>query len=120
VKRVDVDYYTDAIRYTQVRILECADESRVSDTHPEVPALRSYGEVLVRSQVIGFKKLKFSPMKISARAIWNWPENEMHTTSYWITLERALLESLPFSISERQSGMFGIAACPGVGGPRSC
>ena len=24
VKRVDVDYYTDAIRYTQVRILECA------------------------------------------------------------------------------------------------
>src|SRR5713101_7913564 len=28
--------------------------------------------------------------------------------SYWITLKRALLESLPFSISERQSGMFGL------------
>ena len=36
------------------------------------------------------------------------PENEMHTTSYWITLERALLESLPYTISERQSGMFGL------------
>src|SRR5262249_49014290 len=36
------------------------------------------------------------------------PENEMHTTSYWLTLERALLESLPYSISERQSGMFGL------------
>src|SRR6266550_1900597 len=36
------------------------------------------------------------------------PENEMHTTSYWITLERPLLESLPFSVSERQSGMFGL------------
>ena len=32
----------------------------------------------------------------------------MHTTSYWITLERALLESLPYTISERQSGMFGL------------
>jgi DEAD/DEAH box helicase domain-containing protein len=32
----------------------------------------------------------------------------MHTTSYWITLERALLESLPFTVSERQSGMFGL------------
>jgi DEAD/DEAH box helicase domain-containing protein len=32
----------------------------------------------------------------------------MHTTSYWITLERPLLESLPFTISERQSGMFGL------------
>src|SRR4029077_11510658 len=27
---------------------------------------------------------------------------------YWITLERPLLESLPFTISERQSGMFGL------------
>src|SRR5947207_10530845 len=32
----------------------------------------------------------------------------MHTTSYWITLERSLLESLPFTVSERQSGMFGL------------
>jgi DEAD/DEAH box helicase domain-containing protein len=108
VKRVDVDYYTDAIRYTQVRILECADESRVSDTHPEVPALRSYGEVLVRSQVIGFKKLKFFTNENIGAGNLELPENEMHTTSYWITLERALLESLPFSISERQSGMFGL------------
>jgi len=36
------------------------------------------------------------------------PENEMHTSSYWITLERPLLESLPFTVSERQSGMFGL------------
>jgi len=32
----------------------------------------------------------------------------MHTTAYWITLERPLFESLPFSVSERQSGMFGL------------
>src|SRR5437879_7110597 len=32
----------------------------------------------------------------------------MHTTSYCISLQRPLLESLPFSISERQSGMFGL------------
>src|ERR1700733_15304448 len=59
VKRVDVDYYTDAIRYTQVRILECAEQSRVSASLPGIPALRSFGDVLVRSQVIGFKKIKF-------------------------------------------------------------
>src|SRR2546429_8410562 len=29
------------------------------------------------------------------------PENEMHTTAYWVTLERPMLESLPFSVSER-------------------
>src|SRR2546429_5022605 len=36
------------------------------------------------------------------------PENEMHTTAYWVTLERPMLESLPFSVSERQSGMLGL------------
>lgn len=108
VKRVDVDYYTDAIRYTQVRILECAAETRVSDSVPEFPALRSFGDVLVRSQVIGFKKLKFFTNENIGAGNLELPENEMHTTSYWITLERPLLASLPFTISERQSGMFGL------------
>ena len=36
------------------------------------------------------------------------PENEMHTTAYWITLGRELLDSLPFTISERQDGLFGL------------
>jgi DEAD/DEAH box helicase domain-containing protein len=108
VKRVDVDYYTDAIRYTQVRILECAAETRSNDSAPKIPALRSFGDVLVRSQVIGFKKLKlFTNENIGAGNL-ELPENEMHSTSYWITLERPLLESLPFTISERQSGMFGL------------
>src|SRR3982075_2446521 len=108
VKRVDVDYYTDAIRYTQVRILECAAETRVSESAPEIRALRSFGDVLVRSQVIGFKKIKFFTNENIGAGNLELPENEMHTTSYWITLERPLLESLPFTISERQSGMFGL------------
>jgi len=32
----------------------------------------------------------------------------MHTTAFWLTLERSLVESLPFSVSDRQSGMFGL------------
>jgi DEAD/DEAH box helicase domain-containing protein len=108
VKRVEVDYYTDAIRYTQVRILECAEESRVGDVEAKIPALRSHGDVLVRSQVIGFKKLKFFTNENIGAGNLELPENEMHTTAYWMTLERSLLEALPFSISERQSGMFGL------------
>ncbi|MGH9725666.1 MAG: Zn-binding domain-containing protein, partial [Candidatus Acidiferrales bacterium] len=36
------------------------------------------------------------------------PENEMHTTAFWITLGRALLTGLPFALSERQNGIFGL------------
>jgi DEAD/DEAH box helicase domain-containing protein len=102
VKRVGVDYYTDAIRYTQVRVLEIAATERASDSS------HSHGDVLVRSQVVGFKKIKFFTNEDVGAGKLELPENEMHTTSYWITLERLLLDSLPFTVSERQSGMFGL------------
>ena len=134
VKKVDADYYTDAIRYTQVRILETAAEAKEVKEVEEVNEVKeikeikehaaafsftsstsstsftshSHGDVLVRSQVIGFKKIKlFTNENIGAGQL-QLPENEMHTTSYWITLNRPLLESLPYSVSERQSGMFGL------------
>ena len=141
VKNVEVDYYTDAVRYTQVRVLEVAGESRTfeegenaeqgaagsngdnlinradlgrsSAAAPQgkegrVWHWRSHGDVLVRSQVVGFKKIKFFTNENIGAGKLELPENEMHTTSYWLTLERSLVETLPFSISERQSGMFGL------------
>jgi DEAD/DEAH box helicase domain-containing protein len=169
VKRVDVDYYTDAIRHTQVRVLEiaaaaqnlsplvvaqhAAPHSAVGVRHaPPLPAITpndpfatplnchpersegsavsslathhsftsretegplatssfSHGDVLVRSQVVGFKKIKFFTNENIGDGKLELPENEMHTTAYWITLERPLLDSLPFTVSERQSGMFGL------------
>jgi DEAD/DEAH box helicase domain-containing protein len=103
VKKVDVDYYTDAVRYTQVRVLEVAARSLSTEA-----SSFSYGDVLVRSQVVGFKKIKFFTNENIGDGRLELPENEMHTTSYWITLHRPLLESLPFTVSERQSGMFGL------------
>jgi DEAD/DEAH box helicase domain-containing protein len=108
VKRVDVDYYTDAMKYTQVRVLEVAQESGAMEERPEIAARKSHGDVLVRSQVVGFKKIKFFSHENIGFGQLELPENEMHTTSYWLTLERALLEALPCSVSERQSGMFGL------------
>ena len=108
VKKVDVDYYTDAVRYTQVRVLEITDQARTCEGRPEIPATKAHGDVLVRSQVVGFKKIKFFSNENIGAGKLELPENEMHTTSYWLTLQRKLVEALPFSISERQSGMFGL------------
>ena len=64
--------------------------------------------MLVRSQVVGFKKIKFFTNENVGSGNLELPENEMHTTAFWLTLERSLVESLPFSVSERQSGMHGL------------
>jgi DEAD/DEAH box helicase domain-containing protein len=108
VKRVDVDYFTDAIRYTQVRVLERAAADRIESSGADAHAERNHGDVLVRSQVIGFKKIKFFTNENVGAGKLELPENEMHTTAFWLTLERPLVESLPFSVSDRQSGMFGL------------
>jgi DEAD/DEAH box helicase domain-containing protein len=103
VKRVDVDYFTDAIRYTQVKPLEVEEEEGAPG-----PALRAHGDVLVRSQVVGFKKVKFFTLENVGAGNLELPENEMHTTAYWIKFGRDMLASLPYSVSERQDGMFGL------------
>jgi DEAD/DEAH box helicase domain-containing protein len=108
VKRVDVDYYTDAVRYTQVRVLERSAGERILASGTDTRAVRSHGDVLVRSQVVGFKKIKFFTNENIGDGKLELPENEMHTTAFWLTLERPLVESLPFSVSDRQSGMFGL------------
>jgi DEAD/DEAH box helicase domain-containing protein len=103
VKRVNVDYYTDAIRYTQVRVLEIAEEQSIPG-----PAARAHGDVLVRSQVVGFKKIKFFTNENVGSGKLELPENEMHTTAFWLTLGHSLLTELPFTLSERQNGIFGL------------
>jgi DEAD/DEAH box helicase domain-containing protein len=112
VKRVNADYYTDAIRYTQVRVLEIADQARLRRTtdgaETDLHAALAWGDVLVRSQVIGFKKIKFFTHENIGDGKLELPENEMHTTACWTTLERSLIESLPYSLSERQDGMRGL------------
>ncbi len=103
VKSVNVDYYTDAIRYTQVRVLDIAEEERIAG-----PAMRAHGDVLVRSQVVGFKKIKFFTNENIGAGKLALPENEMHTTAFWITLANKLLTELPYALSDRQSGIFGL------------
>ncbi len=116
VKRVDADYYTDAIRYTEVRVLDPAAEVRLAKQSAQsgnelitaLSGLRAWGDVLVRSQVVGFKKIKFLTNENVGAGKLELPENEMHTTAFWLTLERPLVTSLPFAVSERQAGMYGL------------
>src|SRR5437762_2858003 len=70
VTQIDCDYYTDAITYTKVTVLETfagglkASSTGVSDSPMVAGGLQasgtaSHGEVHVSSRVVGFKKIKF-------------------------------------------------------------
>jgi DEAD/DEAH box helicase domain-containing protein len=103
VKAVDCDYYTDAIDYTQVKVLQEFENA------PQGPAVRAYGDVRVNRQIVGFKKIKFYTMENVGAGKLNMPEQEMHTTAFWLHFPAAFLGSLTeFTPTEKQAGIQGL------------
>jgi len=102
VRQCESDYFTDAIDYTKIKILE------TFATAPTGPARKNHGEVQVNTQVVGFKKIKFYTMENVGSGELSLPEQEMHTTAYWLTLPRELLEELPYDRGARLDGVMGL------------
>jgi DEAD/DEAH box helicase domain-containing protein len=69
----------------------------------------SHGEVHVATQVVGFKKIKFHTMENVGAGDLQLPQNEMHTTAYWLTVPSALMQAIPFPAEQRVNGLFGLA-----------
>jgi len=99
VRAVDCDYYTDAITYTRVTPI---------DTFQSVP-ISTHGEVHVVSRVVGFKKIKFYTNENVGSGELDLPEQQMHTTSYWLTIPQAVLGALPFAPDDRRDGVVGLS-----------
>jgi DEAD/DEAH box helicase domain-containing protein len=99
VRRIDCDYYTDAITYTRITVL---------DTFAGA-GTRSHGEVHVSSRVVGFKKIKFYTNENVGSGELDLPEQQMHTTAYWLTIPVAVMAALPFAADDRRDGVVGLS-----------
>jgi DEAD/DEAH box helicase domain-containing protein len=103
VRRVECDYFTDAIDYSQVKVLEELESRPVGE------ARALYGDVRVNRQIVGFKKVRFYTMENVGAGNLSMPEQEMHTTAFWLHFPRAFLDRLEgLSPTEIQSGVTGL------------
>ncbi len=103
VTRVDCDYYTDAIDYTQVKVLEEFEGEALAG------ARRAHGDVRVNRQIVGFKKIKFYTMENVGAGKLSMPEQEMHTTAFWLHFPAAFLARFAeFTPTDKQSGIAGL------------
>ncbi|MGD0657985.1 MAG: DEAD/DEAH box helicase [Syntrophorhabdales bacterium] len=105
VRKVDVDYYTDAMTYTGVRVIDDFDKKMKGKIIVE------HGEVHVSRKVVGYKKIKFYTSENVGYGDIHLPEKEMHTTSYWFTIPWDRLNSLQLIRSEIIDGLAGLAYC---------
>jgi DEAD/DEAH box helicase domain-containing protein len=112
VHRVDCDYYTDAIDYTQVKILrefEHADCASSENDAQSCTMAKAHGDVRTTRQIVGFKKIKFYTMENVGAGKLQMPEQEMHTTSFWLCLSAAFLARFPqYTATEKQTGIAGL------------
>ncbi|NIR29409.1 MAG: DEAD/DEAH box helicase, partial [Gammaproteobacteria bacterium] len=77
VRPTDADYYTEAIDYTRLKILDRFDEER----GPK--AAGAHGEVHVVRRVAGYKKIRYYTHENVGYGKVNLPDNEIHTTAAW-------------------------------------
>ena len=101
VRPVQVDYYTDALASVTVQVLD-------TFAGPEGDGLtRNHGEVKITSLASMFKKIRFHTHENIGAGPIHLPEQTLHTTGYWITVDEHLWESLGRETLE--AGLQGVA-----------
>lgn len=87
VTRTKADYYTDAIDYTKLKILEDFDRDNQQESET------ANGEVHIVRRVAGYKKIRYYTHENVGFGKINLPDQEMHTTAVWWQLKPETLES---------------------------
>ena len=83
-KEVEVDYYTDAMTKTDIKVLEINQKSESGSCEKEdSKGNQICGEVSVTTQATKYKKIKFRTHENVGFGEIDLPEQEMHTTSFW-------------------------------------
>ena len=97
IRRVNVDYYTDADLNVSLSLLDVEKEEKGA----------ALGEVKVVALVKIFKKMRFEDGENIGFGPVRLPETEMHTTAMWRTVPDSIAEK--YEKDDLQSGMLGIA-----------
>ncbi|HWQ28958.1 MAG TPA: Zn-binding domain-containing protein, partial [Dehalococcoidia bacterium] len=101
VRRVNVDYYTDANLAVELDVLE----SFASE--PVKGGAKAHGEVAVTFVATIYKKVKLHTHENVGWGKIHLPQEDEHTTAYWIALDETATEGL--SRDALQQGLWGLA-----------
>jgi DEAD/DEAH box helicase domain-containing protein len=98
-----VDYFTDAEAKTDVKVLDCFR------SEPSRLGTRSWGEVSVTTIAVLFKKIRFFTHENVGWGKIHLPEQEMQTTSYWLTFDPEQLQQVSLSREDLSGGLKALA-----------
>jgi DEAD/DEAH box helicase domain-containing protein len=103
VRRTDADYYTDAVDYTRLKVLEAFERAEHAHGHA------AHGEVHVVRRVAGYKKIRYYTHENIGYGHVRLPDHEMHTTAVWWELAPETLDRAFANRFEAIDGFLGAA-----------
>ncbi|MCI4167871.1 ATP-dependent helicase MrfA [Bacillus spizizenii] len=83
VRKVDVEYYTDANLAVQLKVLE------IDKTKEKCRTSLHYGDVTVNALPTIFKKIKMTTFENIGSGPIHFPEEELHTSAAWLEIKTA-------------------------------
>lgn len=111
VKPVQVDYYTDAQRKTELKTLDVQKSEEIT------LGARGLGEVGLVSKVTVYKKIKLGTHENVGAGRVHLPEMEMHTTSFWWELPEELHQQMRDAHLDTGEALKGLAHLLGCVAP---
>jgi DEAD/DEAH box helicase domain-containing protein len=103
VRQTKADYYTQAIDYTRLKVLETFAEEQAQS------AATAHGEVHLVRRVAGYKKIRYYSHENIGYGNVNLPDQEMHTTALWWYLRPDVLDRQFASRGQALDGFLGAA-----------
>jgi DEAD/DEAH box helicase domain-containing protein len=103
VRKTEADYYTDAIDYTRLKVLDTFGERRAAR------ARCAHGEVHLVRRVAGYKKIRYYTHENVGYGNVNLPDQELHTTALWWSAAPQALEAAFPSRQQALDGFLGAA-----------
>lgn len=88
LKKIEDDYYTEPKLEVQIQVLSEHKQRNIID------AKIVYGEVLVTSKLIGFRKIRWYTQEKLAEIPLEQPPTQMQTVATWLVLEESLVNML--------------------------
>lgn len=106
VRRVESEYYTQAIDQTRVFVLDVTEEG----VSPPRKIMSGHGEIRRVQRFVGYKKIRHRTGENIGYGEIHLPDLELHTTAWWVTFDHKQLRTLGLGEAALAGGLNGVAA----------
>ncbi len=88
LRPIESDYYTEALRQTNVELLSTSDQIETNGCR------KLWGELQITNHITGFRKRRWYTHENLGEESLDMPPSELQTTGYWLTLSEKMIMRL--------------------------